>query len=368
MIGGVASVALESVSVVVEGATLLENVDLNVPDGRLVAVVGPSGSGKSTLLRAIAGLVPLAGGRIRFDDADVTDTAPGGRDVAMVFQEPALLTTRRVRRNIAFPLELRNELREAIRLRVDAEVRALHIERLLDAWPSTLSRGEEQLVQLARSLVRVPRVLLLDEPFSGLDEPRRRSLRSDLAVLQQGYGVTTFIATNDPADVAALATDVAVIDTATSVPGRNGPGHIAQVGSIDSVREQPASLDAANALGPTWTLPVRIEADGPDSAWLVAGADRSFRLRSWSPAVRASAGDSVTLGLRTEHATVRSTGAHAARVVRVVPGAVTEVTLDVAGHRVSATLSGDNRPERDDEVRFDLTSSWVFDANGRRIA
>lgn len=359
-----ASVILESASVRVGDTVLLEGLDLRIDDGRFVAVLGPSGSGKSTLLRALAGLAPISGGRLLFDGVDMTAEPPGRRDVAMVFQEPALLPRRSVRRNVAFPLELRNELRSSIRDRVGAEARALHIEALLDSWPSTLSRGQEQMVQMARALVRVPRLLLLDEPYSAIDEPRRRAMRADLAVLQAGYGVTTIIATNDPEDALSLASDVVVLGGSTEAT----PGRIVQLGPIDEVRDEPATLDVAQALGAVWTIPVRVVA-ADDGVWLVGVADSSFVVRSWSPRLRSMAGSEVALGVRSSRVRLAPTGAHRAVVERVVPGARPELVLGVAGSRIaSSSHGGPAAPRRGEEVAFDLVDPWVFGGDGERLA
>ncbi len=157
----------------------------------------------------------------------------------MVFQTPALIGHLSARRNVAFPLEVRRLDTDEVNQRVDAEIRALHIERLVDRDPSTLSVGEQQMVQIARALVRVPTVLLLDEPFASLDEHLRRRMRAEIAMLQSGYGVTTLMATNDSADVEALASWWAVLDRRAA----------RAVGDTADVRRSPATLLAAAATG-----------------------------------------------------------------------------------------------------------------------
>jgi len=249
-----AAVSLTDLSVVLGRQTVLQDITLRVPDRAFVAIVGPSGTGKSTLLRTIAGLVSAAAGSVHFDDVDVTRMKPAQRDVGMVFQTPALLPNRNVRRNVQFPLELRKEAADSIRERVDAEARAMHIEHLLRRNPAHLSRGEQQLVQIARTMVRAPRVLLLDEPFAPLDEHLRSRMRSEIEVLQQGYGVTTLMATNDPTDAMALATMLVVLD--------GSPAAVVQFGTPDDLHAEPATLDVAMATGSLRTIPVRVGRDG----------------------------------------------------------------------------------------------------------
>ncbi len=234
-----AAVALDDATVVTGGVTALGGVDLDIADGEFVAVIGPSGSGKTSLLRAIAGLAAVQRGRVLIDGRDTTGVAPGDRDVAMVFQQSALLPRRSVRRNISFPLELRRRPAAEIRQRVDAEVRALHIEALLERDPAHLAEGEAQLVQIARSMVRVPRVLLLDEPFAHLDEHVRAAMRAEIGMLQRGYGVTTIMATNDGVDAMTLADRVVVLDR----------GRVIQFATPDVVRRSPASLDGGGGRG-----------------------------------------------------------------------------------------------------------------------
>ena len=262
-----ASVSLTDVSVELGRDAVLDRISLDVDDGTFAAVVGPSGAGKSTLLRVIAGLVKPVSGSIRFGGVDITRVDPADRDIGMVFQTPALLPNRNVGRNVQFPLEIRRATADAIRDRVTAEARALRIEHLLRADPATLSRGEQQLVQIARTMVRTPRVLLLDEPFAPLDEHQRSRMRSEIRMLQRGYAVTTIMATNDPVDAMSLASMVIVLD--------GTPGRIVQFGTPHEVHDEPATLDVASATGPMWTLPVRVEPDG-DGFWLVhAGAARA---------------------------------------------------------------------------------------------
>lgn len=268
------------------GTVALDRVELGVGDGEMVAVIGPSGAGKTTLLRAIAGLDVVSSGTILMDADDVTMAPPSERDVAMVFQFPHLLPHRTVGRNVSFPLELRRQAIEEIRDRVSAEARALHIETLLERSPRQLSAGEAQLVQIARALVRVPRVLLLDEPLARLDAHERERMRRELRLLQRGYGVTTIFTTNDPVEAMAMADQLVVLDA----------GRVVQVGPPIEVHREPVSLLAAQLTGPLDTSTVEVTADA-DGYWLhgPTGVERA-----WRPSLAAHVGRRVVRGVRLD--------------------------------------------------------------------
>jgi ABC-type sugar transport system ATPase subunit len=348
-----ATVELEQVDVTINRTAVLRDVTLDVRDGDFVGIVGESGSGKSTLLRAIAGLVRAVRGEIRIGGVDVTDASPGQRDVGMVFQEPALLANRSVRRNVSFPLEVRRQHAEEIRRRVDAEARALHLEHLLSRHPDELSVGEQQMVQIARALVRVPKVLLLDEPFAALDEPLRRRMRSEIAMLQDGYGVTTLMTTNDVRDVEALARTLVVVDD----------GRVVQCASRDVVRSAPATLLAAAATGSLTTLEVRVVGDGA-GYWLVRddpSGGPAFRHRVWAPGYASLVGRIVTMTVRCDDACVSDAGSVVAIVERVLPGWPPIVHCRVAGAVIMATADSAHPAAVGDRVTLRVDRHSVFD-------
>jgi ABC-type sugar transport system ATPase subunit len=318
-----ATVELVEVSVVDRTNRRLDHVSFRVGDGEFVGVIGSSGSGKTTLLRTVAGLERVTAGAVRIDGADVTRSTPGERDVGMVFQEPTLIGHLSVRRNVSFPLDVRRRHAEEIRQRVDAEVRALRIEGLLLREPAQLSVGEQQMVQIARSLVRVPRVLLLDEPFAALDEHLRHRMRAEIGMLQEGYGVTTLMTTNDPLDVTTLTSSLVVLDA----------GRVVQVGPTSSVRRSPATLMAAVATGSVSLIDMTVVAD-PAGYWLMredpAGGEL-VRLRVWSPAFAAHVGSTVRVAIRPEDVAVSEHGSVPAVVDRRVPLPVSAVQCSVAG-------------------------------------
>jgi ABC-type sugar transport system ATPase subunit len=351
-----ASVTLTDVTVDLDRRTILDRISVEVADGAFAAVVGPSGTGKSTLLRVVAGLVSPTAGTVAFAGRDVTRTKAADRDVGMVFQMPALLPNRNVRRNVQFPLELRHQLAEEIRMRVTAEARAMQIEHLLRRDPRHLSRGEQQLVQIARTMVRTPRVLLLDEPFAPLDPQLRVRLRSEIGTLQRGYGVTTLMATNDPTDAMALATSIIVLN--------GSPARVVQIGDPHDLHAEPATLDAATATGPVWTLDVRVYAEG-SGFWLVG--DGAVRLRSWAPTLRDYVGRTVTLGVRPEDLRRDDRGEATAILRRIVPGSDATLLCSWGGRTVTATgvAHGD---EIGTSIALRVDRALVFDAGGRRVA
>ena len=333
--------------------TRLSGVTLSVGDGSFVGVVGGSGSGKTSLLRAVAGLDPVHRGSIRLDGRDVTTATPADRDVGMVFQSPALIGHLSARRNVSFPLDVRRLDADDVNRRVDAEMRALHIERLVDREPSTLSMGEQQLVQIARAFVRVPTVLLLDEPFALLDEQLRRRMRAEIAMLQQGYGVTTLMATNDSADVQSLTSMLAVLDR----------GRLVQWAPTADVRRLPATLSAAAVTGPLSLITMTVVAE-QEGFWLVREdpvGGEFVRVRAWSPVLAGYVGRSVVMGVRPEDVSATATGSVPARVERALPLSAGGVQCSVAGAQVTATAAPGTTPAKGDALRLRIDHYVLFD-------
>jgi multiple sugar transport system ATP-binding protein len=358
------AVTFDGVTVADGDSVILRDVSLDIADGEFIGVVGPSGSGKTTLLRTVAGFTNVVGGRLLFNGADMTNVKTAKRDVGMVVQEPALLPTKTVQRNMAFPLELRRQTALEIRQRVGAEARALHLEHLLERNPGGLSRGEAQLVQIARALVRTPRVLLLDEPLASLDSTRQGHMRSELSMLQAGYGVTTLMATNDPIDAMSMPHRLVVIDD----------GMVVQVGTPQEVWRIPATVDAALSTGECRLLTARVSADA-EGFWLTvvprAGeptAVPALRHRAWHPRFADHLGSDVVVGIRPSDLVVVPTGSVRATIDRFVPGASGMVQCDVGGWRLVAQGEPGGSGEVGDEVALRIDHLLVFDAlSGRAI-
>lgn len=232
-----AELRLEDVRVRHPGADLdaLAAIDLEVADGRRLVLLGGSGSGKTTVLRAIAGLAPVTSGRVLLGDRDVTRLPPGERDVAFVHQEGVLQPHLDVRHNLGFALRMRRVPREEARHRVTAEARAFRLMGLLGRRPSTLATGQRHEVALARALVRRCSALLLDEPFARVDAHRADRLRRELRRVQEGYGVTTLLAANDPTTAHALGERIAVLER----------GRLLQTGPPFDIAAAPASTAVA---------------------------------------------------------------------------------------------------------------------------
>jgi ABC-type sugar transport system ATPase subunit len=352
----VATVVLEHVTVDRGGARLLDDVNLAIADGEVVGVVGASGAGSSTLLRAIAGVDPLSAGVIRIDGHDVSDAPSAARNVSMVFQTPQLLAHRDVRHNIAFPLELRHQAVGEIADRVGAESRALHIEALLARSPRELSTGERQLVQIARALVRMPSLLLLDEPLASLDATLSQQMRTELRVLQRGYGVTTLLATKDPIEAMSLSDRLVVL----------AGGRVTQVDTPLNVYTRPVSLVAAACTGHVSTVSAvvqgEVERDG-HGFWLTHPA---CRLRAWQPSLQQRIGTNVLVGFRPSMLRIASDGALSGTVAAANPVAGT-VTVALGGDEVEVSAAR-RWFRRGDQVSMHADDVMIFDpGTGARL-
>jgi multiple sugar transport system ATP-binding protein len=221
------------------GVVAVDDVSLTIADGEFMVLVGPSGCGKSTLLRMIAGLEEITEGTISIGDVDVTELAPGDRDIAMVFQNYALYPHMSVRENLGFGLSVRRTRKPEITRRVQDVAALLGLQDLLERKPAHLSGGQRQRVAMGRAIIREPKAFLMDEPLSNLDAKLRVGMRASLAELHARLSVTSIYVTHDQTEAMTLGQRVAVMRD----------GRIVQVDAPQRLYQAPRDLFVAAFIG-----------------------------------------------------------------------------------------------------------------------
>jgi multiple sugar transport system ATP-binding protein len=262
---------------------VLKGFSLDIRDGEFVVMVGPSGCGKSTMLKILAGLEPASSGTIHIGTRDVTDVAPGARDIAMVFQNYALYPHLSVAKNMGFGLKMRGMPKPEIERRVRDAARILDVEHLLDRRPRQLSGGQRQRVALGRAIVREPQAFLMDEPLSNLDAKLRVHMRAEISALHKRLGVTTIYVTHDQVEAMTMADRIVLMRD----------GEIQQIADPDTMYARPANLFVAGFIGAPGMNFLSARRTGEDRVALF-GQDIVL------PRLRGASGDGVVLGLRPE--------------------------------------------------------------------
>lgn len=226
-------------------STVVQELDIELPDGSFTVLVGPSGCGKTTTLRMLAGLEETTSGRILIGDREVTHLEPKDRDIAMVFQNYALYPHLTVRENIAFPLRAKKQPKKQVYELVEEIADSLGLGQLLDRRPKDLSGGQQQRVAIGRAIIRKPEVFLFDEPLSNLDAKLRVEMRTELLRLQRRLGTTVLFVTHDQEEAMTLSDWIIVMKD----------GAVAQQDTPHNIYAKPQSSFVASFVGsPTMNL------------------------------------------------------------------------------------------------------------------
>ncbi len=234
-----ATITIDGVTKSFKGKVAVENVDLEVADGQFMIIVGPSGCGKTTTLRMLAGFEKPSQGTVRIGGRVMNDVPPKDRDVAMVFQNYALLPHLTVEKNLSFGMRIRREPRKKIEREVSAIAEMLGIGALLGRKPAELSGGERQRVALGRALLRKPQAFLLDEPLSNLDAALRAQMRFELKRIHAQFPVTTVYVTHDQVEAMTMADQIALMDH----------GRLQQVAPPEGLYTEPSNTFVAGFIG-----------------------------------------------------------------------------------------------------------------------
>jgi len=221
------------------GITAVSDLNIEIEDKEFIIIAGPTGCGKTTILRIIAGLEEITKGELYIGDRFCNDVAPDDRDIAMVFSNNDLYPDMTVFENMAFCLELRQTPKEEIKRRVHEAAKILSIEHILDRKPKTLSAVQRQRVALGRAIVREPKLFLMDEPFSNLDEKLRVQMRRELSRLHQKLNKTFIYVTNDQTEALSMGTRIVVMKG----------GVIQQIDSPQKLYDEPVNTFVAGFIG-----------------------------------------------------------------------------------------------------------------------
>jgi len=343
---------LSGVSKSYGGVRALDNLTFDVPEGSFFVLFGPSAAGKTTTLRTIAGLVQPEKGRVEIFGQNMASAPIAGRGVSMVFQSFALYPHLSVRDNFAYPLREEKVARDEIDRRVTETATMLKLSHRLDRKPSTLSGGEQQRVALGRSLIRRPKVLLLDEPLTNLDAKLRHDMRAELKQLHRQFGMTIVYATPDELEALSMGEEIAVMRDGTVV----------QRGSPDEIYENPVDTYVAGKIGSPHMNLVRATL-GEDAGTLDTPLGRFAAPRRMQTG---RAGEAALVGIRPNDIRI-ATGGEAGVTTRVhllePLGDVTVVSVEASGQMLRMVLpeaaalavrAGDALPIAIDSSKFHI--------------
>ena len=247
-------IKVQSVSKNFGDFTAVDGVDLDIYKGELFCLLGGSGCGKSTLLRMLAGFETPSSGTILIDGVNMNDVPPYERPVNMMFQSYALFPHMTVENNVAYGLKRDKIAKNEINRRVAEMLEMVELTQFARRKPHQLSGGQRQRVALARSLVKQPKVLLLDEPLGALDKRLREQTQYELMNIQDRLGVTFIVVTHDQEEAMTLSTRIAVMDA----------GRFQQIGTPRDIYEFPNSRAVAEFIGNANMFEGRITENGPD--------------------------------------------------------------------------------------------------------
>jgi putative spermidine/putrescine transport system ATP-binding protein len=316
------SVVLRGLRRVFADVVALDNLDLTLAPGELVALLGPSGCGKTTALRVLAGFETPDAGAVLVNGVDVTADPPNKRGMGMVFQAFSLFPNLTVVDNVAFGLRVRGVSAQPRRTRALELLELVGLLETANRYPHQISGGQQQRVALARALAIEPRVLLLDEPLSALDAQVRTQLRDEIRRVQQRLHITTLFVTHDQSEALSIADRVGVMRS----------GRLEQIATPDELYHRPATAFVAEFVGTMNHLPGRlVEASTVD----VLGVHRDV-----AGPVPGATGDGVTVLVRPEAVTVAADPSGPALVVvRTFHGAMTRLSVRLpSGDEVLADL------------------------------
>jgi len=239
-------IKLENLTYCYSDKKAVDNITLSLHSGKFLTILGPSGCGKTTALKLIGGYLSPTKGSIFIDNIDITLTDACSRKIGMVFQNYALFPHLSARKNIAFPLEIRNHSKTECEKKIDAISELIGLtQKELERKPSELSGGQQQRVALARALVFEPHLLLLDEPLANLDRVLKTKLRNEIRRLQKEINITTIMVTHDHEEALSNSDLIGVMDQ----------GKLIQINNPKIIYDNPHSIFVANFLGETNIVP-----------------------------------------------------------------------------------------------------------------
>ncbi|MDO5300046.1 MAG: ABC transporter ATP-binding protein [Clostridia bacterium] len=326
--------------------TAVSEFSATLEDGELVSLLGPSGCGKSTLLNMLSGILPVSGGKIFFDDQDVTALPPEKRGIGLVFQNYALYPHMTVMSNICFPLETQRVPKEERIERANEIAKLVHVDMLMNRKPSELSGGQQQRVAIARALVKNPRLLLLDEPLSNLDARLRLEMREEIRRIQQRTGVTTIFVTHDQEEALSISDRIVLMRL----------GVLQQNDLPQNLYNEPANQFVADFLGnpPINNLPGTIE----DGAFVTEDGKGRCVLPMLSGIEN---GRKVNLSIRAESFVLDGNGPMTCEVTRVYQMGKEEMAyLKLGNCDFRAYIDSDEGLKQGDTVHISLKKRGVF--------
>lgn len=343
--------------------TVLQPLDLTIPDGSFTVLVGPSGCGKSTLLRLLAGLDSVSDGAILMDDRQINDLDPADRDIAMVFQSYALYPHLTVAENLAFHMQVKKVSRDEQQSKIAHIAGILGIDKLLNRYPRALSGGQRQRVAMGRAMVRNPQVFLFDEPLSNLDAQLRMELRAEIKSLHQRFRTTMVYVTHDQVEAMTLADQIVVMRD----------GVIVQQGSPLEIYDNPANTFVARFIGsPPMNLLDGELTTRDGVSGIVCGALWLPLPERWRDAAARQGSQPVIVGVRPHDFRLDADAALPDATVRLVEvtGESSLLHLDWQGYPLHVQLNSRIMAQPDDKLplTIDAEKLHLFDkASGVRL-